>query len=119
MSNVFSGVFTNDDDWYLTFKNGSPFDHEPSCKVRNHSPTGFAWGYYGSGPSQLALGILLEETSREEAERYYMDFKHDVTSRLPKEEGDKWTLTSEEIQLWLQQRRKKDHDQGILGDDAG
>ena len=23
--------------------------------VRSHSPTGFAWGYSGSGPAQLAL----------------------------------------------------------------
>jgi hypothetical protein len=26
--------------------------------LRNHSPTGFAWGYGGSGPSQLSLAIL-------------------------------------------------------------
>jgi hypothetical protein len=26
--------------------------------LRNHSPGGFSWGYAGSGPSQLALGIL-------------------------------------------------------------
>lgn len=27
-----------------------------------HSPTGFAWGYRGSGPTQLALAILLRMT---------------------------------------------------------
>ena len=38
---------------------GVPLDHKGSCKVYNHSPTGFSWGYGGSGPSQLALAILL------------------------------------------------------------
>lgn len=28
--------------------------------VRNHSPTGFSWGYNGSGPAQLALAILCD-----------------------------------------------------------
>ena len=28
-----------------------------SLAVRNHSPTGPAWGYDGSGPAQLALAI--------------------------------------------------------------
>lgn len=26
----------------------------------NHSPTGFSWGYGGSGPAQLALAILAD-----------------------------------------------------------
>ena len=28
-------------------------------EVRDHSPTGFAWGYDGSGPAQLALAWCL------------------------------------------------------------
>ena len=31
-------------------------------ELRNHSPAGFAWGYAGSGPAQLALAILLDAT---------------------------------------------------------
>jgi Family of unknown function (DUF6166) len=30
------------------------------CDIVNHSPTGFAWGYAGSGPAQLALAILAD-----------------------------------------------------------
>jgi hypothetical protein len=26
----------------------------------NHSPTGFSWGYGGSGPAQLALALLAD-----------------------------------------------------------
>jgi hypothetical protein len=30
------------------------------CDLVNHSPTGFSWGYAGSGPAQLALAILAD-----------------------------------------------------------
>lgn len=33
---------------------------ERSQKLRTHSPDGFEFGYSGSGPSQLALAILLD-----------------------------------------------------------
>jgi hypothetical protein len=33
-----------------------------SQKIRNHSPNGFNWGYAGSGPSQLAIAIMLHFT---------------------------------------------------------
>lgn len=29
-------------------------------EIRSHSPTGFEWGYGGSGPAQLALAILAD-----------------------------------------------------------
>ena len=35
---------------------------EESWTYRIHSPDGFQWGYSGSGPSQLALAILLRMT---------------------------------------------------------
>ena len=38
--------------------------------VRNHSPTGPAGGYGGSGPTQLALAILLAVTDEATAERF-------------------------------------------------
>lgn len=44
--------------------------------LRSHSPTGFEWGYLGSGPAQLALAICadaLEDDRR--AVRVYQDFK--------------------------------------------
>ena len=32
----------------------------PRLDLWNHSPTGFEWGYCGSGPAQLALAILAD-----------------------------------------------------------
>jgi len=47
-------------DWFdtVTF-DGKLLDPAPSQALHNHSPDGFAWGYQGSGPAQLALAILL------------------------------------------------------------
>jgi hypothetical protein len=40
----------------------------------NHSPTGFEWGYGGSGPSQLAFAILADFTGdTETALQHYQD----------------------------------------------
>jgi hypothetical protein len=33
---------------------------DPRLDLYNHSPTGFAWGYGGSGPAQLALALLAD-----------------------------------------------------------
>src|SRR5262245_30081897 len=40
--------------------NGVPATPARSQRCRNYSPTGFNFGYGGSGPAQLALAILLE-----------------------------------------------------------
>jgi hypothetical protein len=54
-----------------------------SLKVRNHSPTGFNWGYGGSGPAQFALALLLKYLPEEEATRYYQKFKFEWVASLP------------------------------------
>lgn len=69
-----------------------------SLKVRNHSPTGFEWGYAGSGPAQLSLAILLLFYSESVARENYQKFKFDVVARLPK---DEWVLTRRRIEDWM------------------
>lgn len=73
-----------------------------SQKIVNHSPDGFNWGYGGSGPSQLALALLLHFHGRELAEQHYQDFKWDVIAKLPKAD---WEMYSEQIAAWLKRRR--------------
>ena len=41
----------------------------------NHSPTGFEFGYGGSGPAQLALAILADCCGDELAVQYHQAFK--------------------------------------------
>lgn len=103
--NVYSGVFTENDDWFKVTKNGTIFDHAPSLKLHNHSPDGFAWGYAGSGPTQLALALLFDVTGDADLSmHFYMDYKWAVTARLSKKEGDIWTLTTTDILRWLQEK---------------
>lgn len=78
---------------------GAPLDWRSSLAVRNHSPTGPAWGYGGSGPAQLALAILLTVTDEATAERYYQKFKWDVLAPL---EVDRWVLDAGDILSWLE-----------------
>ena len=54
-----------------------------SLAVINHSPDGFAWGYGGSGPGQLALAICLKLLGKEKAIECYQDFKTRLIARLP------------------------------------
>jgi hypothetical protein len=72
-------------------------DLKRSLKLRNHSPTGFCWGYGGSGPSQLALAILLDYLKDEgRALGLYMDFKFKVIAGLPMDED--FVLTDQQIE---------------------
>lgn len=84
----------------------------------NHSPTGFEWGYYGSGPSQLAYAILrsylelVDEldvpTAISQAKRHYMRFKQAYVGKWGKE----WEISGEEIGVWLGGERA-----GWIGDE--
>lgn len=80
-------------------KDGKDLDPGRSQQVCNHSPDGFAWGYSGSGPSQLALAILLEETDLDTAKHRYQNFKWDMIAKL--DMFSPWELTSKEIQTYL------------------
>lgn len=70
-------------DSRTVFFNGDLLDPAISIKVRNHSPDGFNWSYAGSGPSQLALAILMKITTIEEALALYQQFKFNVIAMLP------------------------------------
>ena len=68
-------------------------DSEPlDCRydLLSASPSGFEWGYGGSGPATLAIAILAHAYDDEFACEYYQQFKDEVISVLP-EHG--WTLT--------------------------
>ena len=78
---------------------GAPLDWRSSLAVRNHSPTGPAWGYGGSGPAQLALAILLAVTDAATAERFYQKFKWSVIAPI---ETDRWTLDASDVLGWFE-----------------
>lgn len=61
------------------------------------SPSGFEWGYRGSGPAQLAIAMLSDAYGDQFACDNYQRFKDEVIAALP-EHG--WTLTTEDIDEW-------------------
>lgn len=78
--------------------NGAPLD--PCFAEVNHSPTGFAWNYGGSGPAQLAYAILRDYTgSAKAAQRLYQAFKRDVIACLDR---GAWTLDGDQVAAWLE-----------------
>jgi hypothetical protein len=78
--------------------NGCPLN--PRLDLRNHSPTGFEWGYGGSGPAQLALAVLVDHLANDdEALNLYQEFKRVVVAGLPYRG---WRLTTQQIQKTLQ-----------------
>ena len=69
----------------------------------NHSPTGFAWGYGGSGPAQLALAILADAfakpnhklTAGRRALLLHQAFKWEVIAGLPQEKS--WAMAEDYV----------------------
>lgn len=78
------------------FVDGDELTPTTSLKIRYHSPDGFAWGYAGSGPSQLALAILLYAgIEPSEALLMYHEFKQEFIEHLPIDGN--WRL---DIDIW-------------------
>lgn len=81
----------------------------PRFDLANHSPTGFAWGYGGSGPAQLALAIcadLLEDDER--AMRVYQSVKFSVIGKLDQERGFRLTESQLRSAIRTAEEAKRD-----------
>jgi len=79
---LIKGEFTSRRVWL----DGVELLPDESQKVYNHSPGGFCWGYGGSGPSQLALAILLKVADKSKALTLYQNFKWAFIARLPQDD---------------------------------
>lgn len=87
-------------------KDGIPLSPEASQGIWNHSPTGFEWGYGGSGPAQLALALLFDATgNRLDSVAFHQQFKWGFVCKW----GATWKITSEEIEAWVEQQRKENN----------
>ena len=69
-------------------KIGRPLRH-----LVRHSPTGFEWGYGGSGPADTARSILADHLGHPVPPAVYQRFKAAVVQNLAKE----WHLASQQI----------------------
>lgn len=67
--------------------------------VVRHSPTGFEWGYHGSGPSELARCILLDMGYPEQkVDMVYQEFKRWRIAEYDQQQG--WELHADSIKIW-------------------
>jgi len=97
-------------------ENGNRRDLPLYLHVRNHSPSGFEWGYGGSGPAQLALALLVEHftvdrgdgmpwSNIEAALHLYQRFKFKVVGGLDKKA---WRLTTTDINRAIEELRQEE-----------
>ena len=77
---------------------------DPRFDLRNHSPTGFEYGYCGSGPAQLSLAILAEMCNDKVAEHLYQQFKFDFISTLG--HLNEFTIDQTYIENWVKEKEK-------------
>jgi hypothetical protein len=89
---VYTGKIINEDGITdtdrIVQRGGTGESINPRLDLINHSPTGFCWGYGGSGPAQLALAILCDYLKDDKrALSLYQDFKDAIISRLPMDEN--------------------------------
>ena len=72
-----------------------------SQKLSAHPHARFQWGYYGFGPAQLALAILLDATGDPALSvQWHQSFKVQYVATW----GDQWEISRAEVLAWLQSK---------------
>jgi len=88
---------------------GKPLEPSKSLALENKSPSGLSWGYYGSGPAQLALAILLEFYDQATALRLYQQFKVDI---IAAQDIDKdLVLPVETVKQWVSEQNSNEEEE--------
>lgn len=94
-------------------------DDQPLPHVVHHSPTGFEWGYGGSGPADLALSILSfvigperqtvgiyeGKTCGAQAWLLHQPFKRDVVAGFDR---DRWAISVGQVRQWIAAQEKSE-----------
>src|SRR5215831_9962853 len=92
---VYHGMRTEAGCTVVVEEDGQFTMHPLRLDLRNHSPTGYEWGYGGSGPAQLALALAADVLGDDErAQDVYQRLKFRLIGGLP-HEG--WVLTEGRI----------------------
>lgn len=96
MTKIYEGIAVTG-KVYVEPKDGQRYELEHHVQ---HSPTGFSWGYCGSGCAELARCILWDYLGREPEPVLYQKFKVDYISHFRIDQN--WIFGSESIQMWLE-----------------
>lgn len=84
-------------------EDGAEHKLDPRFDLVKHSPDGFEWAYAGSGPSQLALALLADVATDQNALVFYHRFKLAVVAKL---DVEAWSLTAGEIRASLRELQR-------------
>jgi len=94
---VYIGTVVAPGDWQVDVTDGirrSPLPHHVK-----HSPDGFAWGYNGAGPNELARCLLIDATGEEDPHpSVVLRYRRQVIALLDKDTG--FTLSQNSILSW-------------------
>ena len=78
----------------------------PRLDLWDHSPSGYEWGYGGSGPAQLALAVLADVLADDDlARQLHQLLKRDIVAHLA---HDYWTFGEEDVIAWVRDRTSSD-----------
>jgi len=81
---------------FVEHEGGRITDLDPRFDLRRHSPSGFEWGYEGSGPAQLALALAADALALDDvAGRVYQALKRALVAPLARDA--EWSLTDAAI----------------------
>lgn len=106
--NVFLKIYRANVDSTMAYvvTDSGEYNLDPRHHYCKHSPDGFAWGYGGSGPAQLAFAILADHLDdNEQAESMYQQFKWAVIAAAPRDEP--FYLREDVVARWVDTWRKQ------------
>ena len=75
---------------------------DPDEESKERSPSGFAWGYHGSGPTALARSILVDYTEAPPDPSLVIEFRDAKIATLDQDE--EFDLDGDEIAEFLRER---------------
>jgi hypothetical protein len=100
MAKLYRGVRQNNEA--KVFVDNEELSLVPSKLVHPSEATP-EWGYFGDGPSQLSLAILLDATGdRENSLKYMHDFKFEFIANARYDIG--FTILESQVVEWLEKR---------------
>jgi len=86
--------------WVYCYIPGEMMQEFPQ-QIVEHSPTGYEWGYGGSGPADLALNILADVAGEEVARKHHRRFHLEVVAKW---ERAAFSITEANVQKWLSEQ---------------
>jgi len=112
MGLIIEGYRTEEGVRVRKIEDGSITEMPAHREIVNHSPDGFEWGYNGSGPSQLAMAIVVEMLKylynwdnviiRRVIQPLSLAFRSEVVSRFPTQA---FKFTDDDMKEWFNNGR--------------